>query len=232
MSLKKAISLFFTFIISYSLSAQNWGLGFQSNLGIPVAGLQESSAGTLFPELNTVIYYEFWNLPIDIGLSVGYGIYGTKLEKRTDLYSGFSDELRLRRNNNLLTLMAVFRYLPEVEWKAKPFIEVQGGTNYLYTRYKIRESRFEDPIEEERDFSNWIGAIRVGGGFKIPFKDPEGGFFEVKLVYQESRRVEFLLKDSTTFEPEPQGGGNFSYEPTRSMLTWIQPGIGVVLYMD
>lgn len=232
MSLKKAIFLFYSFLLYGSLSAQNWGMGFHSNLGIPTEGLNQVTEGNLFPEFNTSVYYEFWNLPIDLGISLGYGIYGTKLEKRTDLYRGFSDELRLRRNNNLLTFMLFFRYLPEVSWKLKPFIEVQGGVNYLYTRYKIRESKFEEPIEEERDFSDQIGAVRFGGGLKIPFSKPEIGFFEIKLMYQESRRVEFLLKDGTSFEPEPQGGGTFSYQPTRSMLTWIQPGIGVVLYMN
>ncbi|TVP53128.1 MAG: hypothetical protein EA341_01580 [Mongoliibacter sp.] len=231
MSLKKANFLVLIFFIYNPLFSQNWGLGFQSNVGIPIAELHQEAGGTIFPEFNTLVLYEFWNLPIDLGINFGYGIYGTKLEKRTDLYRGFSDELRLRRNNNLFTLMAVFRYLPEVLWKVKPFVEVQGGANYLFTRYKIRESRFEDPIEEERDFSNWIRAVRLGAGIKIPFKKQEHGYFEIKCIYQESRRTEFLLKNGTIFEPEPQGGGTFAYEPTRSALTWIQPGIGVVIYL-
>lgn len=226
------LCLSFLLFFPVFLNAQNWGMGFEAGVGLPTGNLKEASSGTVFPELSTSLIYEFWNLPIDLGLSVGYGMYGTKLEKRTDLYRGFSDELRLRRNNNLLSIMGMFRYLPEVDWKLKPFIELQGGTNYLYTRYKIRESRFEEPIEEDRDLANWIGAFRLGGGLKIPFKTPDDGFFQLKIMYQDTRRVEFLLKEGTKFDPEPKGGGTFSYQPVRSVLTWIQPSIGVVLYMN
>jgi len=41
--------------------------------------------------------YEFEQAPIQIGLIWAMDSMEGKLEKRTDLYQGFTDELRLRR---------------------------------------------------------------------------------------------------------------------------------------
>lgn len=229
MKTKIAIFLFFLPIIGKS---QIYGLGFQANLGVPVFDLSEEVGGLVFPEFNTLGIYEFPNIPIEVGLSIGYGVYNTSLEKRTDLYPGYSDELRLRRNNNLLTIMAIFRYFPEVNWKTVlPFFEIQAGANYFYTRYKIRETRFEEPIEDGGDFSDWVGALRFGGGVKIPFQNSDLGYFEFKIVYHESGKVEFLRKNDTQYFPD-QGNGEFVYNPVSSPIKMIQPGIGVVIYMN
>ncbi|MFD2202215.1 hypothetical protein [Shivajiella indica] len=229
MRIKIAILLF---LLPLAGKSQFFGLGFQTNLGIPVLDLRDEVGGLVFPEFNTLGIYKFTTIPIEVGLSVGYGVYNTSLEKRRDLYPGYNDELRLRRNNNLLTVMGMFRYFPEVKRTAiLPFIEIQAGANYFYTRYKIRESRFDDPIEEGRDFSDWVAALRFGGGLKIPFKKAESGYFEFKILYHESGKVEFLRKNDTQYLPD-QGDGEFVYSPISSQIKMIQPGIGVILYMN
>jgi hypothetical protein len=226
--------LIFTVIFLLHMSAiygQDILYGFQANAGIPVRELRDNVGNIVFPEYTFIALYSLPYRPIEVGLSIGYGKYGTKLEKRTDLYPGFNDELRLRRNNNLLTLMGVFRFNPEVNWKVEPFIEAQLGANYFYTRYKIRESRFDDPLEEGMDFKAWVMAYRVGGGIKIPFKNREIGFLEFKCLYHDSGPVQFLRRQDTEFRPD-QGDGEFVYSPQRSAINMVQPGIGIVLYAN
>jgi len=229
MKIQIAILLFF---IPFAVKSQFYGIGFQTNLGIPVSDLREEVGGLVFPEFNTLGIYKFSSVPMEAGLSIGYGIYSTSLEKRTDLYPGYTDEMRLRRNNNLLTIMSIFRFSPEVKWTSMlPFFELQAGANYFFTRYKIRASRFEETFEEGRDFSDWIAALRIGAGIKIPFQKPEIGYFEFKILYHESAKVKFLRKNDTQFLQD-QGDGEFVYSPVNSEIKMIQPGIGVVLYMD
>ena len=218
-------------LCSSALHAQDILFGFQANAGIPVRELRDKVGHIVFPEYTFVTLYTFPYQPIEVGLSIGYGIYGTKLEKRTDLYQGFTDEFRLRRNNNLLTLMGVFRYNPEVSWKVQPFLEAQAGANYFYTRFKIRESRFEDPIEEGMDFKAWVMAFRFGGGIKIPFKNKDLGFLEFKVLYHDSGPVEYLRRQDTRYLPD-KGTGEFVYTPQRSTINMIQPGIGLFLFTD
>lgn len=224
------IRIFFLaiFLLSASVShAQYFTTGFQANLGVPVGDLREIMDGSVFPEYTISFYYRFPMKPIEVGFGLGYGKHGTELEKRTDLYPGFTDELRLRRNNNLMTFMGIFRYNFESEKRIIPFLEAQVGANYFYTRYKIREFQFEEPIEEGMDFSDWVLGYRFGGGFKVPFKNREMGHFEFKVLYHDSGPVDFLRKQDTEYRPD-QGEGEFVYTPQRAAITMIQPGIGFI----
>lgn len=218
-------------LFTSALHAQDILFGFQANAGIPVRELREKVGNIVFPEYTFVTLYSFPFRPIEVGLSIGYGRYGTKLEKRTDLYPGFSDEYRLRRNNNLFTLMGVFRYNPEVSWRLQPFLEAQMGANYFYTRFKIRESRYYDPIEEGMDFDAWVMAFRFGGGIKVPFKNKELGFFEFKVLYHDSGPVDYLRRQDTEYQPD-KGDGEFVYSSQRSTINMVQPGIGLVFFTD
>lgn len=213
-------------------NAQDFIGGFQVKTGIPIGDFKAAAAGILLPELAFWANYQIPKTPLEIGLSFGYGIYGTKLEKRDDLYVGFNDELRLRRNNNMLTMMGVFRFFPEIYGKVFPFIEAQAGGIYAYTRYKIRASIFEDVIEEDRDFSDWSRAYQLGGGVMIPFKSAQKGQLEIRLMYQNSTRLDYLTRQDTEYQYDPDGevDGEFVYSTRRSPFTMIQPSIGASFY--
>lgn len=228
--MKRLIFIGIFLLHASAIFGQDVLFGIQANAGIPVRELHDKVGNIVFPEYTFVALYSFPYRPIEVGLSIGYGKYGTKLEKRTDLYPGFSDEYRLRRNNNLLTLMGVFRYNPEVSWKIKPFLEAQLGANYFYTRFKIRENRHDVPIEEGMDFKAWVMAYRFGGGVKVPFKNKDLGFFEFKVLYHDSGPVEYLRRQDTEYLPN-KGDGEFVYSPQRSTINMVQPGIGLIFFM-
>jgi len=216
------------FLSSASMAqAQYFSAGFQANAGFPIGDLRQKTGSIIFPEYSFSTYYKFPMKPIEVGFGLGYGKYGTELEKRSDLYPGFTDRLRLRRNNNLLTFMGIFRYNFESEKRLTPFLEAQAGANYFYTRYKIRETQFEEPIEQGMDFGDWVLGYRFGGGVKIPFKNRDMGHFEFKVLYHDSAQVEFLRKQDTEYLPD-QGEGEFVYSIQRSPITMIQPGIGII----
>jgi len=226
--------LFLLFVLYPFLNAnsQDFIGGFQVKNGIPIGDFKTAAEGILVPEFAFWINYQIPKTPLEIGISLSYGIYGTKLEKRDDLYVGFNDELRLRRNNNMLTMMGVFRFFPEVYGKVFPFIEAQAGGIYAYTRYKIRTSIFEDVIEEDRDFSDWSRAYQLGGGVMTPLKFFEKGYLEFRLMYQNTSRLDYLTRKDTEFKPDPNGEveGEFIYSTRRSPFTMIQPSIGLSFY--
>lgn len=214
--------------ISLSSFGQYWNYGFHTNVAWSVGELKENAGSIVFPEFGFSMGYRFFS-PLEVGINIGYSLYGTKLEKRTDLYPGFSDELRIRRNNNLVSLMPYLRYYIDKGQRVHPFFEAQIGANHFYTRYTIREFQFEEPIEEGRDYSDWVMAYRFGGGIKIPFKKPENGHWELKLVYHDTGSVEFLRKQDTQYRAD-LGDGQFVYTPVRSTINLVHAGIGVVFY--
>lgn len=227
--MKNKVKFIILLLWSSPCFAQNYAGGFHTSMGIPLGALKEKMGNTVFPEFNFLMYSHLINSPLDLGINIGYGVYGTKLEKRRDLYTGSTDELRLRRNNNLLSIMGLIRYNFNQITYVIPFMEAQIGTNYLFTRYKISETRFSETMEEGRDFSNWVMAYRIGGGLKFPFKNKDLGHWEIKAIYQESSLANFLRKGDTIYNAD---SGEFEYNIQRSPINFIQPGIGVILFFN
>ncbi len=230
----RQLLFFFIFLSSFALSfAQEFIGGVQLKPGIPIGDFETRSPEIWVPEMAAFANYQVPNLPIEIGLSLGYGLYGTKLEKRNDLYVGFSDELRLRRNNNLFAIMGVFRFFPQVYGRVFPFIEAQAGALYSFTRYSIRTNPFEEPIETGRDISDWARASQLGAGLMIPFKKPQTGQLEIRLMYQNTSRSDYLTREDTRFQPDPDGesDGQFIYSTRRSTFNMIQPSIGLSFFI-
>jgi hypothetical protein len=223
----KKFLLFISFsFVSIVTQAQFFLAGGHFNGSVPVGKLKQETGSLFFPTISGIFLYEFQTAPLQVGLELGYGIYGSKLERRTDLYPGFSDELRLRRNNNLATGMAVIRYLPAVNTKLTPFIEAQFGANYLYTRYKIRETILaEDTIESGKDFEDWALAYRIGGGIQIPLDD----FLrlEIRATIQDGNSVRFLQRGDVSYLPDE---GIFDYNFRRSPLQYMSFSIGLIHY--
>lgn len=225
-----SITLFF-FIIGFAAQAQFFIAGGHFNGGFATGQLKTETDGLFFPSISGILLHEARSAPIQFGLELGYGVYGSKLEKRTDLYEGFSDELRLRRNNNIATGMLIIRYLPFPESKITPFLEAKFGANYLYTRYKIRENiASEETIESGKDFENWTLAHGFGAGVQFPIPSNPDLVLEFKANYQTSNSIRFLTKGDATFDPLPNGGGTFDYEVRSAPLTKLTFSIGLLVY--
>ncbi len=224
--MSRLFSILLFCLFSHVASAQFFLAGGHFNCSIPVGKLKEETGSLFFPTISGIFLHEFQSAPIQIGLELGYGIYGSKVERRTDLYPGFSDELRLRRNNNLATGMAVIRFLPAVNTKITPFFEAQMGVNYLYTRYKIRETILaEESIESDKDFEDWALAYRIGGGLQFPID--EFLKLEFRATFQDGNSVRFLQKGDVTYLPDE---GIFEYNIRRSPLQYMTFSVGLIYY--
>ncbi|WP_297335766.1 hypothetical protein [Algoriphagus sp.] len=216
------------FLSPFSLRAQFFLAGGHFNGSIPVGKMKQETQSLFLPTLSGIILYEFQTAPVQVGLELGYGIYGSKMEKRTDLYPGYTDELRLRRNNNLATAMAVIRYLPAVNTKLTPFIEAQMGANYLYTRYKIRETILsEDALESGKDYEDWTLGYRIGAGLQVPLGFNDNLRLEFKGTFQEGNSARFLQKGDVTYLPDE---GIFEYDFRRSPLQYMTFSVGIIGY--
>ncbi|MCH7401728.1 hypothetical protein ACFOUP_00990 [Belliella kenyensis] len=232
--MKKQLLLIALSFLSISLYGQDFIWGMQYKHGIATGDFAAAAGRLQTPEFAIYTNYQIPNQPVEIGISVGYGINGTALEKRNDLYVGFNDELRLRRNNNLLSLAGVFRFFPEVYGSIFPFLEAQVGGIHAYTRYKIRENATAEPIENEKDLGSWARMSQIGGGVFIPLGEKIKGNLELRLMYQHTSPLDYLTKNDVRYEPDPNGveNGQFIYNVRRSPLNMIQPSIGINFYID
>jgi hypothetical protein len=226
--LMRRLLLFPLLFLAFSAQAQFFLGGAHFNGSTSVGNLKKEAGAIFFPTLSGFMLYEFEQAPIQIGLDLGYGLYGSKLEKRTDLYQGFTDELRLRRNNHIVTGFVTMRYLPLVQTKFTPFIEAQFGANYLFTKYLIRTSIDEEAFEKDVEHKDWAIAYRLGAGIQIPLPFlPESTKLEFKTTYQNSNSIRFLTKGDVTYLPDE---GIFDYNFRRGPLEFLTFSIGVVVY--
>ncbi|SDD57004.1 Opacity protein [Algoriphagus faecimaris] len=226
--MKKIFFVLGLILVSTSASCQFFLAGGHFNGSVPVGQLKQETGSLFFPTLSGILLYEFRTAPLQVGLELGYGIYGSKLEKRTDLYPGFTDELRLRRNNNLGTGMVVIRYLPAVNTKLTPFIEAQMGANFLYTRYKIRETILsEEAIETGMDYSDWTIGYRIGAGLQIPLGLNDNLRLEFRGTFQDGNSARFLQKGDVSYLPDE---GIFDYNFRRSPLQYMTFSVGIIGY--
>lgn len=226
--MKKLFTLILTLGFLQTSSAQFFIAGGHLNGSTSVGNLRDQAGGLFFPSISGFMLYEFQTTPIQIGVDFGYGVYGSKLEKRSDLFPGFTDELRLRRNNNIVTGMLTMRYLPFVNSKYTPFLEAQFGGNYLYTRYKIRASIDEEAFEAGTDHSEWTLAYRVGAGIQIPMAFWDDHMkLEIKTTYQSSNDIRFLTRGDVTYLPNE---GIFNYNYQRGPLQFLTFSFGFVVY--
>jgi hypothetical protein len=228
---KILITLFFL-VFGYTANAQFWSAGGHFNGGFAQGKLKDETNGLFIPTISGIFLHEAQAIPIQVGFELGYGIYGSKLEKRTDYYQGFNDELRLRRNNNVLTGMAVIRYQTNPLGNFRHFIEAKFGANYLYTRFKIRDSIVSDEvIESGKDHESWTLAYSFGTGIQIPIPSNPGLFLEIKGNYQTGNSLRFLTKEDVTYVPQSGGGGTFDYHFRRAPMENLVFSVGLV-YID
>jgi len=194
--------------------------------GIPLGDFHSTAGNIVVPELSFLTMYQLPEFPILIGLEVGYARYGTNLSKRDDVLGATNQTMRIRRNNNLLSLMGVIRFVPEVHTAIKPFFEGQVGAYHPFTRVTIRENVFSEAFVEGTEFYDWGLAYQGGGGFFVPIS--KDAFLEFKLNYVYTNRMNYLTKDDAVYLPD----GEVKFFPRRSSFSMLQPSIGVSFFMD
>jgi hypothetical protein len=222
-------SLFLLFFIPFSGISQDIIFGIETKYNFPINDFKEKLQANSFPEIAGSVYYEFPSLPVAAGLSVGYGIYGSLLEKRDDLYDGDPEVLRLRRNSNILNVKAHYKqYLPWVKMN-RLFIDAQIGASNLYTRYMIRETILSETLEEGLDHSAFTMAYGLAMGYKLPiiFKENDTQL-ELKVSYTSSLPFLFLPKRGVETTKKPGENAVFHYNTKRSNIEMVQIAIAVV----
>lgn len=194
--------------------------------GVPIGDFRSTAGNIVVPELSFLTMYQLPEFPILIGVEVGYARYGTNLTKRNDVAGANNQTMRIRRNNNLLSIMGVIRLVPEVNTRLKPFLEGQVGAFHPFTGVNIKETVFSEAFVAGTEFYDWGLAYQGGGGFFIPMgKDT---FLEFKLNYIYTNRMNYLTKTDVDFLPD----GEVEFFPRRSSFNMLQPSIGVSFFLD
>jgi hypothetical protein len=224
------VLIFYTPILS---PGQELYFGVEARTNLPLHNFKQKLQANTFPEIAVFGLYKIPELPIAAGLSVGYGMYGRLLEKRSDLYEGSTETLRLRRNNNLLSIKGHYRFYTPWVKNEKLFVDAQLGVNHLYTRYLIRETLLSETLEEGLDHASWTMAYGLGLGYKLPVAiKNKGTHLEVKAMYHTSNPVRFLPRGAVDTTKNPGEDAVFNYKTQKASLEMFQIAVAIVGLYD
>jgi len=216
-------------LIPFGLFAQDFSVGILGRSNVTLNRFNEKLGMAVIPEFALLGLYRLpYQQPLEVGLSLGYSLYGTDLEERDDLFPDSSELLRLRKYHNIWNAKAHLRFFP-TQWVHFPlFFEVQGGAVNINTRYAIRVNAVDEPIEKDHILRDWVMGYGAGIGYKLPFrKDPTSGHIEFRVLYHDTAFAGFLKKGQAQFDPNKGDFGEFVYQPNRAPLTMLELSLGV-----
>lgn len=215
-----ALALFFSVLEAKS---QQLLAGIHVKAGIPVAEFKSKSGIPVLPEVGLNFLHVIEGTPIFIGADIGYGLYGTEVTKRRDVFPGVNQRFRIRRNNNYISLLGLVRLMPNLNSRLRPFLEGQIGGIHTYTRSHIRENRWEEPIASGTEFYDWAMLLEAGAGIMVALNPSRDTFLELKVHYVDANQMDFLTKESTFYNEQ----GDLIVIPIRAGFKMLQPSLAL-----
>jgi opacity protein-like surface antigen len=198
----------------------------QLETGFAAGEFREEAGRLILPQVKVNGMYRISNSPFEFGATLGYGRYGSQLTRSKNVMHGVNQNFRIRRNNNLVHLNGVARYIPDLNLGFSPFLEVQAGVIHTFTRSRIRENRTADPLASGTEVYDWSWMYQLGGGVVYPVH--QNLFLELSLRYIHTGEMEYLTKSGATYDAD----GELYMQTIRSPFTMLQPGIGLRYYFD
>lgn len=154
---------------------------------------------------------------VSVGAEINYEIYGKHI------FTIDGETLSLVVNNNMLMVHGLARVRPWSGARTLPFFEFLYGFKYLYTRSKIKDDLFGEPISTNTDFRDI--ALSYGGSAGIQIDMGDKVDLEFRLVYLKGGKADYLDAPSI----ENNRDGTFSFEPKRSYTDMVVVKVGVVM---
>lgn len=203
-------------------------------LTFPQGEFKESSDNIGYG-LGIDLNYVIPRLPLSVGLTGGFSIYGTR-EFRVPFYgTGNLVHVQLTTHNNIATGHLFLRVQPQ-QGAFRPFVEGLVGLHYLWTESEVKDERYED-----RDFAGSTNlsdaAFSYGAGGGIQYcvyrgeSDTPGKGLEVlidlKVRYLFGGKAKYYDENSIVMDNnEPRLDETNAKESTTDML---QTMIGVAV---
>ncbi|WP_143962632.1 hypothetical protein [Litoribacter populi] len=214
-------------ISSHSVKAQEFSGAIQVKSGFAIGEFHEEAGNVVLPQVKLNGMYGIPNSPFEVGATFGYGRYGTQMTRSRNVMQGVNQNFRIRRNNNMVNLNGVARYIPDLNIGFRPFLEAQVGLIHTYTRSRVRENRLADPIASGTEVYDWSFMYQFGGGVVVPaFR--KNLFLELSLHYLNTGEMEYLTRSNSTYDTN----GELQMQTIRSPFSMLQPGIGIRYYFE
>ncbi len=230
----KNLKILFIFLVSACSINYAQTVGGSFVIGIPK---NEFKANTDKLGYGLEIHGTFWEpnkqRPVTIGLNLGYLNYGRESQSRPLSHTIPDVRVDVNRNNSIANMHLLVQIAPFTgTWR--PFLEVLGGGNYIFTTTEVKSERDwgnNENIAESTNFDDWSWSYGIGGGMLIKVwnnPDEKGTLYlNLKCRYLWSSESEYLTEGGIVINP---ANGAVDYYVNKSTTDLFTINIGVDYY--
>lgn len=172
--------------------------------------------------------------PIVIGLSGNFLVFSTS-EKEKKVKYGFFDVKQSSELSSNMAQFHVFLQLAPFTGPFKPYVEILGGGNLLWTDATVKmvdtdDYDFdEDKFQKDDSFSDFTYSYGAGAGFLISLTPlPTSDLYlDLKVRYTRGGEAEFVTVENTEVDFDE---GKIYFTPTKAMTDLLTFHLGVSLF--
>jgi|WetSurMetagenome_2_1015567.scaffolds.fasta_scaffold356980_1 hypothetical protein len=166
--------------------------------------------------------------PLGIGLSLGFGVYGSE-ERREPFSSTIPDvTVKVTTTNNILQGHLVFRVLPK-QGQLRPYADGLIGFNYLFTETKISDRSDGDEVASSTNSDDGVFSYGFGGGLLIHL-GTSGKESGRQIFWDLDLSTRYLLGDEAEYLKEGSihiDGTSVIYDKIKSKTDLLTVRLGV-----
>lgn len=216
-----SILLIFICQISYGQST----LGFNLNGFIPIGELKKDSPEIWGGGFSVDIAAQLKDSPIHMGGLMSFTRYGSEV-REGDHGPNFGD-IRVRRNNELGTMLGFARIKPIISGKLQPYADFYTGFSYIYTRANYRDSSLNEPFDSVLDLNDFVFNYGVGGGLEIFIHEILS--FDINFRLLRSSRANYLTPESVVYDTVNEA---YQMDIRNSRFNHLNIGFGIKILLS
>lgn len=220
------LSLFILIALTSQAQRKNAWTGYLNfNLSFPSGEFNDVNGKTGVGGRLGVLYNPADNLPLYVGLELGYQVMG---QDNSYFYSntfGFTDQYRISATNNVFTTLLNLRLQSnKKEVAVKPFVEGLFGANDFFSTTTVERQTYysNDAITNSRSSkARW--ALAYGGSVGLDIKLDKKGTagLELRTSYLNGAHTKYLT------DPKIDNNGYVSYVEKESKTDMFVTQIGI-----
>jgi opacity protein-like surface antigen len=207
----------FLFLGFYAQSQSTIGLNLNGFL--PMGELKKDSPEIWGGGFSLDVAVQLKDSHFHIGGLFDFIRYGS--EVRDGYHGPDLGDVRVRRNNELMSLLGFIRIKPPVSGKVQPYVDFLGGFNYIFTRSNYRDSSLDEPFDSVLDLNDFTLSFGSGGGIEIFLNDIIG--LDLSFRALRSSRAKYLTPQSVTYNTDEN---YYEFDIQKARFNHLSFGVG------
>ncbi len=164
------------------------------------------------------------NIPVSLGLELGYQIVGSRSERFSASVFGFYDEYRLTASNNVFSALLNVRLSPLSQGSAiMPFVDGLIGWNNFFSNVSIERLTLNNDSGQQwsNTKSRWANSYGGSFGVDIALNKKRNTYLELKTAFMQGTKTKYLT------DPVIYNDATVGFTELESETNMIIPQVGL-----